>query len=101
MNSQIKILYFIILLVGCHSLFAQKINLQIESINDHKERTILYESTNNSIELSELTKTIDKSIDRLKKQGFFNVKVEKIYKRDSLNYNATLVLNDKYDNLYI
>jgi len=101
MNSQIKILYFIILLVGCHSLFAQKINLQIESINDHKERTILYESTNNSIELSELTKTIDKSIDSLKKQGFFNVKVEKIYKRDSLNYNATLVLNDKYDNLYI
>jgi len=101
MNSQIKTLYFILILVGCHNLLAQKINLQIESIDDYKEKTIYYESTNNSIELSELSKTIDKSIDSLKNQGYFNVKVNEIYKTDSLNYNATIVLNAKYDNLYI
>ena len=101
MNSQIKILHFILILVGCQYLFAQKINLQIESTNDYKEKTIYYESTNNSTELSELTKTIDKSIDSLKNQGYFNVKVKEIYKSDSLNYNATIELNEKYDNLYI
>ena len=85
MNSQIKILYFIILLVGCHSLFAQKINLQIESIDDYKQRTIHYKSSNNSIELFELTKTIDKSIDSLKNQGYFNVKVNEIHKTDTIS----------------
>ena len=101
MNSQIKILLFILILVCCNCVFAQKINLQIESIDDYKQKTIHYKSSNNSIELFELTKTIDKSIDSLKTQGYFNVKVNKIHKTDSLNYKAIIELNDRYSNLYI
>ena len=101
MSNRNKILYFLLFLSSSYYACSQNINLEIEFLSNSADVSNYKKIKKNSIELTDLEKIIDVSIDSLKKQGYFKARVKEITKKDSFNYNSIIELNEQFNNIYI
>ena len=101
MSNRNKILYFLLFLSSSYYVYSQNINLEIEFLSNSADVSNYKKIKKNAIELTDLEKIIDVSIDSLKKQGYFKARVKEITKKDSFNYNSTIELNEQFNNIYI
>ena len=101
MSNRNKILYFLLFLSSSYYACSQNINLEIEFLSNSADVSNYKKIKKNAIELTDLEKIIDVSIDSLKKQGYFKARVKEITKKDSFNYNSTIELNEQFNNIYI
>ena len=101
MSNRNKILYFLLFLSSSYYACSQNINLEIEFLSNSADVSNYKKIKKSAIEITELEKIIDVSIDSLKKQGYFKARVKKITKKDSFNYNSIIELNEQFNNIYI
>ena len=101
MSNRNKILYFLFFLSSSYYVYSQNINLEIEFLSNSADVSNYKKIKKNAIELTDLEKIIDVSIDSLKKQGYFKARVKEITKKDSFNYNSIIELNEQFNNIYI
>ena len=101
MSNRNKILYFLLFLSSSYYACSQNINLEIEFLSNSADVSNYKKIKKNAIELTDLEKIIDVSIDSLKKQGYFKARVKEITKKDSFNYNSIIELNEQFNNIYI
>lgn len=101
MSNRNKILYFLLFLSSSYYVYSQNINLEIEFLSNSADVSNYKKIKKNAIELTDLEKIIDVSIDSLKKQGYFKARVKEIIKKDSFNYNSIIELNEQFNNIYI
>ena len=101
MSNRNKILYFLLFLSSSYYVYSQNINLEIEFLSNSADVSNYKKIKKNAIELTDLEKIIDVSIDSLKKQGYFKARVKEITKKDSFNYNSIIELNEQFNNIYI
>ena len=101
MSNRNKILYFLFFLSSSYYACSQNINLEIEFLSNSADVSNYKKIKKNAIELTDLEKIIDVSIDSLKKQGYFKARVKEITKKDSFNYNSIIELNEQFNNIYI
>ncbi|MDC1534684.1 BamA/TamA family outer membrane protein [Flavobacteriaceae bacterium] len=101
MNIPHKYLCIILIISISSSVFSQTSALLQEPDVDEKQTVIYLNSTENDVNLKNLTKNIKKKIDSLKSQGYFNVAIKDRIKIDSIKYKFILDLNQKFENIYI
>ncbi|MDB9712831.1 BamA/TamA family outer membrane protein [Flavobacteriaceae bacterium] len=101
MNIPHKYLCIILIISVSSSVFSQTSALLQEPDVDEKQTVIYLNSTENDVNLKNLTKNIKKKIDSLKSQGYFNVAIKDRIKIDSIKYKFILDLNQKFENIYI
>ena len=101
MRNRNKILYFFFFLSSCHYAYSQNINLEIEFVGNSADISNYKKIKKNAIEFTDLERIVDRSLDSLKKQGYFKARIKETTKKDSFNYNISLELNKKFNNIYI
>lgn len=101
MNIPHKYLCIILIISVSSSVFSQTSALLQEPDVDEKQTVIYLNSTENDVNLKNLTKNIKKKIDSLKSQGYFNVAIKDRIKIDNIKYKFILDLNQKFENIYI
>ena len=98
MNIYSKLLFIIFFTVFHNYAIAKTLSFEkkIDNIDNH--RALLYiDSNKNDINLKDLSKKIDS----LKKQGYFKLEVLEKVKKDSLNYEVKIDLNQKFEYIYV
>ena len=98
MNIYSKLLFIIFFTVFHNYAIAKTLSFEkkIDNIDNH--RVLLYiDSNKNDINLKDLSKKIDS----LKKQGYFKLEVLEKVKKDSLNYEVKIDLNQKFEYIYV
>ena len=97
MNNYSKLLFIIFFTVFHNNAIAKTLSLEKEIDNIDNQRVLYIDSNKNDINLKDLSKKIDS----IKKQGYFNLEILEKVKTDSLNYEVTIDLNQKFENIYI
>jgi outer membrane protein assembly factor BamA len=97
MNNYSKLLFIIFFTLFHNNAIAKTLSLEKKIDHIDNQRVLYIDSNKNDINL----KGLSKKIDSLKKQGYFNLEILEKVKTDSLNYEVTIDLNQKFENIYI